>query len=77
MEIVKTISVSSVNSHCHQDRDPYDIQRIKSGYYITYICTLARATFSSFCSSKIRRPASALLDKLLCLPGPGGPAATG
>ena len=25
----------------------------------------------------IRRPASALLDKLLCLPGPGGPAAAG
>ena len=26
---------------------------------------------------KIRRPASVLLDKLLCLPGPGGPAAAG
>ena len=25
----------------------------------------------------IRRPASALLDKLLCPPGPGGPAAAG
>ena len=25
----------------------------------------------------IRRPTSALLDKLLCPPGPGGPAATG
>ena len=26
---------------------------------------------------KIRRPASALLDKLLCPPGPGSPAAAG
>ena len=26
------------------------------------------------CHTKIRRPASALLDKFLCPPGPGGPA---
>ena len=33
--------------------------------------------YKKTCVIKIRRPASALLDKLLCPPGPGGPAATG
>ena len=32
---------------------------------------------SATCPIIIRRPASALLDKLLCPPGPGGPAAAG
>ena len=44
-------------------------------YYIDAIGMVEQFLFR--CNTIIRRPSSALLDKLLCLPGPGGPAATG